>query len=132
MRTSFQRFLREILGPCMAKNIYVTSKKFQPQLDSGYGDPSPKVLVDLVVLKNHHRLDLQICCLSKLTTVLDQSELVLNLDDLWVCTRLPMARSVAIGRLRGSFSINPLVAAKLGGDGGGGITFIERTLLIPK
>ena len=70
-----------------------------------------------MVLKNHHRLDLQICCLSKLTAVLDQSELVLNLGDLWLCTRLHMVRSVAVGRLRGSFSMNPLVAAKLGGDG---------------
>ena len=116
LRASVQQLLKEVLGPSMAKSIYVTSKKLQPQLDSGYGDPSPKVAVDLVVLKNHQHLDLQICCLSKLTAVLDLSELVLDLNNRWLCTRLPMVRSVAVGRLRGSFTTNPTFAAKLGGN----------------
>ena len=67
--------------------------------------------------KNHHRLDSQICCLDKLCDVLDLSSLTLNLSDLWLCTRLPMVRSVAAGRLRSSFTLAQTENVKYGGDG---------------
>ena len=102
MRASLQEFLVEILGSSMTGNVFITSRKLQPQLDSGYGDPSPKSSVEMVVFKNHHRLDSQICCLDKLCDVLDLSSLTLNLSNLWLCTRIPMVRSVAVGRLRSS------------------------------
>ena len=43
--------------------------------------------------------------LYKLCDVLDLSSLTLNMSNLWLCTRLPMVRSVAIGRLRSSFTM---------------------------
>ena len=49
MRASLQEFFVEILGSSIAGNVFITSRKMQPQLDSGYGDPSPKMPVEMVV-----------------------------------------------------------------------------------
>ena len=56
MRASLQEFLVEILGSSVAGNVFVTSKQLQPQLESGYGDPSPKTPVAMVVFKKSSSL----------------------------------------------------------------------------